>query len=147
MDKVVMYTDGSCIGNPGPGGFGAVINFNNKGYIELSGGEAETTNNRMELTAVLMGLEKVNCSSSIIIYTDSKYVVDAVNKNWLNKWHSNSWRKSDGGYVRNRDLWLRLLSSLHKHQVTFMWVKGHNGLKENERCDELARHESSKYLH
>ena len=145
LSNVQLYTDGACSGNPGPGGYGAILRCN--GYEkEISGGEASTTNNRMELMAVICGLEALNRKCRVTIYSDSKYFVDAVEKGWAKAWQKNGWRKADKRKALNVDLWETLLPLLEKHKVTFMWVKGHNEHPENERCDKLAVSEYQKYI-
>lgn len=145
MKQIEIYTDGACSGNPGPGGWGAVLVYNGK-EKELSGSEKETTNNRMELTAVIMALNALNQPCEVKLTTDSKYVCDAVNKGWVYSWRKNGWKKSDKKPALNVDLWKELLSLLEKHEVQFIWVKGHNGHKYNEICDALAVKEYQKYL-
>lgn len=145
MKQIEIYTDGACSGNPGPGGWGAVLVYNGK-EKELSGSEKETTNNRMELTAVIMALNALNQPCEVKLTTDSKYVCDAINKGWVYSWRKNGWRKSDKKPALNVDLWEELLSLLEKHEVQFIWVKGHNGHKYNEICDALAVKEYQKYL-
>lgn len=145
MKQIEIYTDGACSGNPGPGGWGAVLVYNGK-EKELSGSEKETTNNRMELTAVIMALNALNQPCDVKLTTDSKYVCDAVNKGWVYSWRKNGWKKSDKKPALNVDLWKELLSLLEKHEVEFIWVKGHNGHKFNEICDALAVKEYQKYL-
>lgn len=145
MKKIEIYTDGACSGNPGPGGWGAVLVYNGK-EKELSGSEKNTTNNRMELTAVIMALNALNQPCEVKLTTDSKYVCDAVNKGWVYSWRKNGWKKSDKKPALNVDLWKELLSLLEKHEVEFIWVKGHNGHKYNEICDALAVKEYQKYL-
>lgn len=145
MKQIEIYTDGACSGNPGPGGWGAVLVYNGK-EKELSGSEKETTNNRMELTAVIMALNALNQPCEVKLTTDSKYVCDAVNKGWVYSWRKNGWKKSDKKPALNIDLWKELLSLLEKHEVEFIWVKGHNGHKYNEICDALAVKEYQKYL-
>ena len=142
MKQIEIYTDGACSGNPGPGGWGAVLVYNGK-EKELSGSEKNTTNNRMELTAVINAL---NQPCEVKLTTDSKYVCDAVNKGWVYSWRKNGWKKSDKKPALNVDLWKELLSLLEKHEVEFIWVKGHNGHKYNEICDALAVKEYQKYL-
>lgn len=137
MKKIDIYTDGACSGNPGKGGWGAVLVYNNN-EKELCGGEKETTNNRMELTAVISALKAVKEPCEITVTTDSKYVCDAVTKGWVYGWKKNGWRKSDKKPALNVDLWEQLLPLLKIHKVTFNWVKGHNGHEYNERCDKLA---------
>lgn len=137
VNPVTIYTDGACTGNPGPGGYGAVILQDGK-RRELSKGYQMTTNNRMELMAAIAALESLKQSSQVRLFTDSKYLSDAINKGWTDTWQANGWRKSDKGKVLNMDLWKRLLQLLDKHDVRILWVKGHAGHKENERCDQLA---------
>ena len=137
MKKVEMFTDGACSGNPGPGGWGTILRY--KGIEkELSGGEHETTNNRMEMTAVISGLKALTEPCEVDIFTDSKYVCDSVVKGWVYSWKKNNWRKADKKPALNPDLWERLLELLKVHNVTINWVKGHAGHPENERCDQLA---------
>ncbi len=143
MKKIDIYTDGACSGNPGKGGWGAVLIYNGH-KKEISGGEKETTNNRMELTAVIKALETLKEPCTVTLTTDSKYVCDAINKGWVYSWKKNNWRKSDKKPALNVDLWEELLEQLKIHQVEFVWVKGHNGHKYNERCDELAVNEYKK---
>lgn len=145
MKQIEIYTDGACSGNPGPGGWGAVLVYNGN-EKQLSGSEKSTTNNRMELTAVIMALNALNQPCEVKLTTDSKYVCDAVNKGWVYSWRKNGWRKSDKKPALNVDLWQELLSLLEKHEVQFIWVKGHNGHKYNEICDTLAVNEYQKYL-
>lgn len=145
MKDVYIYTDGACSGNPGPGGWGAVLVYNNI-EKELSGSESETTNNRMELTAVLESLKALKEPCKVILTTDSKYVCDAINQKWVYSWQKNNWKKSDKKPALNIDLWKKLLELLDIHNVEFIWVKGHNGHKYNERCDNLAVAEYQKYL-
>ncbi len=134
---VEMFTDGACSGNPGPGGYGVILRFG-KAEKEISGGEKETTNNRMELTAVIKGLEALKEPCHVVLTTDSKYVSDAVTLGWAKSWQQNGWKKADKKTALNIDLWERLLELLSIHDVEIIWVKGHAGHKENERCDELA---------
>ena len=144
MGKTVqIYTDGSARGNPdGPGGYGAVIQYrDSKGQLfekELSGGYVKTTNNRMELMAAICGLEALNQPCDVTLYSDSKYLTDAFNQGWIDSWVRNNWVRGKSGPVKNIDLWERLLEAKKPHQVTFVWVKGHAGHPENERCDVLA---------
>lgn len=134
---VEIFTDGACSGNPGPGGWGAVLKYN--GHVkELSGGERDTTNNRMELTAVIKSLETLKEPCLVTLTTDSKYVCDGINKGWAASWQKNGWRKADKKPALNPDLWEQLLNLLNVHTVEFKWVKGHAGHPENERCDHLA---------
>lgn len=143
--EVEMYTDGACSGNPGPGGWGTILRC--KGAEkELSGGEAQTTNNQMELTAVIKGLQALKRPCNVTLYSDSKYVCDALTKGWAKKWQKNSWKKSDGKTALNIPLWEELLSLCEIHKINIIWVKGHAGHPENERCDEMAVKESRKYL-
>lgn len=143
MKNVSIYTDGACSGNPGKGGWGAVLVYNGK-EKELSGGNPETTNNRMELTAVIKALEALNEPCNVTLTTDSKYVCDAVNKGWVYSWMKNGWKKADKKPALNVDLWQELLELLKIHNVDFVWVKGHNGHQYNERCDRLAVSEYEK---
>lgn len=138
MKRIEIYTDGACSGNPGPGGYGAVLLYNGA-RKELSEGYSLTTNNRMELLGVIKALEALKEKCEVTLYSDSKYVVDAATKGWAVKWRGNGWRKSDKSKALNPDLWERLLELLEYHSVTFVWVKGHADNVENERCDELAR--------
>ncbi len=137
MKSIEIYTDGACSGNPGKGGWGAVLVYKNK-EKEMCAGAHETTNNRMELTAVIEALKTVKEPCNITLTTDSKYVCDAVNKGWLYSWEKNNWKKADRKTAQNVDLWTQLLPLLKKHNITFNWVKGHNGHPYNERCDKLA---------
>ncbi|MCM1285226.1 MAG: ribonuclease HI [Acetobacter sp.] len=137
MKKVEIYTDGACSGNPGKGGWGAVLVYNGI-EKEFSGGEPQTTNNRMELTAVIEALSKLKEPCQVTLTTDSKYVCDAVTKGWVYSWKKNNWKKADKKPALNIDLWEKLLPILDEHKVEFVWVKGHNGHKYNEICDRLA---------
>ena len=143
MKKVTIYTDGACSGNPGPGGWGAVLMYG-KRKKELSGGEPSTTNNRMELIAVITALEALKEPCDVILYTDSQYVANAINLGWLESWKLKGWKRK-GGEVKNPDLWVKLVPLLDKHKVTFEWVKGHADNEFNNRCDELAVMESKKF--
>lgn len=141
--KVTIYTDGSARGNPdGPGGYGVILQYvDPKGELhesEKSAGYKKTTNNRMELMGVIIGLESLNRPCDVEIVSDSKYVIDAFNQGWIDNWIKNNWRKSDKKPVLNSDLWKRLLKAKENHNVNFVWVKGHGGHPENERCDRLA---------
>jgi len=142
MKKVTIYTDGACSGNPGPGGWGAILKYG-KNKKELSGAEPSTTNNRMELTAVIKALEALKEPCEVMLYTDSQYVANAINLGWLESWQKKGWKRK-GGEVKNPDLWIKLVSLLDKHKVTFEWVKGHADNEYNNRCDELAVEESKK---
>lgn len=137
MKFVEIFTDGACSGNPGPGGWGAVLRYNGH-EKELSGGETDTTNNRMELTAVIKALEQLKEPCKVTLTTDSKYVSDGIGKGWALSWQQNNWRKADKKPALNPDLWEKLLELLKVHDVTINWVKGHTGHPENERCDQLA---------
>jgi len=135
--QVEIFTDGACSGNPGPGGWGAVLRFG--AYEkELSGGEENTTNNRMELTAVIRALEALKEPCKVLLTTDSRYVADGLEKGWARSWQANGWRKADKKPALNPDLWERLLTLTEEHEVTVCWIKGHAGHPENERCDSLA---------
>ena len=144
MKQVTIYTDGACSGNPGPGGWGAILEWNGR-EKELSGGEAETTNNRMELSGVIFALSALKEPCAVDLYTDSKYVFDAVDKGWVYTWRKNGWRKADKKPALNVDLWERLLPLLEKHRVTWHWVKGHAENEKNNRCDALAVAQSKKF--
>jgi ribonuclease HI len=144
MREITIYTDGACSGNPGPGGWGAVLVWNGV-EKELSGGEAATTNNRMELTAVITALAALKEPCTVALYSDSKYVVDAVDKGWVYGWQKKGWRKADKSPALNVDLWQALLPLLKTHTVTFHWVKGHADNEYNNRCDALAVAEREKF--
>lgn len=137
MKTVQIFTDGACSGNPGPGGWGAILRYGTT-EKELSGGAAETTNNRMELTGVISALAALKEPCQVLLTTDSKYVVDSITKGWVYGWKKRGWVKSDKKPALNVDLWEQLLPLLERHKVTFHWVKGHAGHPENERCDQLA---------
>ena len=146
--NVTLYTDGACSGNPGPGGYGAVLVYIDKDGIkhekEFSEGYKLTTNNQMELLAVIIGLEALKKPCNVKIISDSKYVVDSINKGWLENWISRGWRKSDNKPVPNVELWKRLTNAKSNHNVEFEWIKGHAGHEYNERCDKLAVEASKK---
>ena len=142
--NVTIYTDGACSGNPGPGGYGAILMYGSH-KKELSGGEAMTTNNRMELLGVITALKALNRPCTVDLYTDSQYVVNAIEKGWAKKWQANGWMRNKKEKALNPDLWQQLLDLLEKHSVTFHWVKGHAENAFNNRCDELAVAESRKY--
>lgn len=137
MKRVTIYTDGACIGNPGPGGYGAVILFGQY-RKEISGGYRETTNNRMEILAAIRALEALNEPCEVTLHSDSEYVVNAMKKGWAKKWRAQGWQRGKQGKAANPDLWKRLLDLTSTHRVTFKWVRGHAGNVENERCDKLA---------
>ena len=142
MQHVDLYTDGSSRGNPGPGGYGAVLRFTDgEGRLhekELSGGYESTTNNRMELLGVIMGLEALKKPCDVSVHTDSQYIANAFNQHWVDNWIRNGWKTSNKKPVKNSDLWKRLLALCDVHEVDFVWVKGHAGNELNERCDDLA---------
>lgn len=143
LKKVELFCDGACSGNPGEGGWGAILRY--RGHEkELSGGEMQTTNNRMELTAVIRGLSSLKERCEVTVCTDSRYVVDGISLGWARSWRANDWRKKDKKPALNPDLWGELLDLLDKHEVTFVWIKGHDGHPENERCDKLAVSEWKK---
>ncbi len=144
MKSVYLYTDGACSGNPGPGGWCAVLRYGSRDKI-ISGGEKSTTNNRMELTAVIEGLRALTEQCKVNCITDSKYVCDAVNKHWLDSWQKKSWKKSNGKPVLNPDLWIEFVKLTSLHDVSFQWIKGHDGHPENELCDRTAVTEAQKY--
>lgn len=137
MKNVDIFTDGACQGNPGPGGWGAILRYNSK-EKELSGGAKDTTNNRMELLAVISAFECLKEKCNVTLYSDSQYVCNAISKGWAKKWQSNGWMRNRKEPAQNIDLWKRLLELLEMHNVKVVWVKGHAGHPENERCDRLA---------
>ena len=144
MKQVNVYTDGACSGNPGPGGWGAILEY--KGTRkELSGGEAQTTNNRMEMTAVLRALEALKEPCRVVLCSDSKYVIDALSKGWAKKWRANGWKRGDKKPALNPDLWEQLLNACERHEIEYQWIKGHAGHAENERCDELAVEQAARF--
>jgi ribonuclease HI len=134
---VIIHTDGACSGNPGPGGWGAILAYGDK-VKEISGGEANTTNNRMELMGAIMALETLTRPSLVELHTDSQYLRDGISK-WIHGWKRNGWKTADKKPVKNMELWQRLDAALHRHEVSWHWVKGHAGHDDNERADELAR--------
>ena len=145
MPDVEIYTDGACSGNPGAGGWGAILRYGSV-EKELSGGESDTTNNRMELTAVIEALKALKKSCNIVLYTDSRYVMDGVIE-WMPNWKVNGWRTSNKKTpVKNIDLWQSLESLIEKHKIKWVWVKGHNGHPENERVDKLARDQAKSRI-
>ena len=137
MKTVEIFTDGACSGNPGPGGYGVILKSANK-IKELSAGYRKTTNNRMELRAVITGLKALKDKCDVKVYSDSKYIVDAVRQGWAKRWQRNNWYRNKNEKALNPDLWQELLDLIDHHRVEFIWVKGHAGHPENERCDELA---------
>lgn len=143
MKKVCIYTDGACSGNPGPGGWAAILRYNGH-EKELSGGERETTNNRMELMAVISALTALKESCEVELWTDSQYIEKAINEGWLAGWKRRGWKRK-GGKLKNIELWQELDSLLARHKVNFNWLKGHDGHEFNERCDTLAVAERDKY--
>jgi ribonuclease HI len=134
---VIIHTDGACSGNPGPGGWGAILEYNGH-RKELSGGEADTTNNRMELMAAIMALETLNRQCKVEMHVDSQYVKDGITK-WIHGWKRNGWKTAEKKPVKNAELWQRLDAAIQRHEISWHWVKGHAGHDENERADELAR--------
>ena len=144
MKTVTLYTDGACSGNPGPGGWGAILEYMGT-EKELSGGEEDTTNNRMELTAVIRGLEALNEPCVVELYSDSKYVIDGLSKGWAAGWQKNGWRKADKKPALNPELWEQLLALTQQHEMRYHWVKGHAENPKNNRCDALAVAESKKF--
>ena len=144
MKEVTVFTDGACSGNPGPGGWGAILRFGEH-EKELSDGEAETTNHRMELSAVIAALSALKEPCRVTVVTDSNYVSDAVTLGWAEGWRKKGWKRAGGAPAQNPDLWEKLLNLLKVHEVKFVWVKGHDGHPENERCDRLAVAESQKF--
>ena len=144
MKKVEIFTDGACKGNPGPGGWGAILRYG-KAEKEISGGESSTTNNRMEISAVLEALKCLKESCDVTLYSDSQYVCNAISKGWAKKWRANNWMRTKTDPALNADLWEELLNLCEKHKMTIVWVKGHAGHPENERCDRLAVAAAEKY--
>ena len=145
MKEVSIYTDGACRGNPGRGGWGAILVYG-KFEKELSGGERETTNNRMELLGAIRALEALKESCRVTLYSDSKYLVDAFNLGWVDTWREQNFREGKRDEVKNPDLWRELLSLVDRHEVSFVWVRGHNGHAYNERCDALATAYADSFL-
>ncbi|MBE6887504.1 MAG: ribonuclease HI [Ruminococcaceae bacterium] len=145
MKKIEMFTDGACKGNPGPGGWCAILRYNGVEKV-ISGGEKDTTNNRMELSAVLFGLKALKEPCHITLQSDSKYVLDSISKGWVYGWQKKGWKKSDGKPALNVDLWQQLLTEISKHEIEYVWIKGHAGHPENERCDARAVMESEKFV-
>lgn len=143
MKEVEIYTDGACSGNPGPGGYCAILEFNGKEKV-ISGGEKNTTNNRMELLAVIVSLKALKEKCHVKLYSDSAYVCNAINNNWLNTWQVNNWKTANKKEVLNKDLWDELLNLLSLHKVEFIKVKGHADNVKNNRCDKIARSEIQK---
>lgn len=143
QDLVEIFTDGACSGNPGPGGWGAILRCRGA-EKELSGGEADTTNNRMEMMAAIVALESMKRPAQIKLYTDSSYLKDGITK-WIKGWQKRGWKTADNKPVKNIDLWQRLLAAAAPHQIDYIWVRGHNGHAENERVDALARAEVGNY--
>lgn len=137
MKFVEIFTDGACSGNPGCGGYGAILKYGNA-VKEISQGYKTTTNNRMELLAAITALEMLKEPCKVDLYSDSKYLVDSINKGWIEKWQANNWKKSGSEKAKNIDLLIRLVAQTQRHDVSFIWVKGHDGHPENERCDTLA---------
>lgn len=144
MKKVILYTDGACSGNPGPGGYAAILIYNNI-EKEVVGGQKDTTNNKMEMMAVIKGLEMLKEPCEVEVYSDSAYVVNSIEKGWIYSWRKNRWKKADKKEVKNIDLWERLLKQLEIHKVTFNKVKGHAQDELNNRCDKLAVEQREKF--
>ena len=145
MKSVTLYTDGACSGNPGPGGWAAILQWLGKEKV-LSGGEKLTTNNRMELTAVIRGLEALKEPCRVTVYSDSRYVVEAMTEGWALGWRARGWKRRGSGEAKNPELWARLLELAETHRLSWVWVKGHADNELNARCDALAVAESRKYL-
>lgn len=145
MKKIEIYTDGACKGNPGPGGWGAILRYG-AAEKEISGGEKETTNNRMEISAVLMALKSLKEPCKVTLYSDSQYVCNAIKLGWAKKWQKNNWMRNKSERALNTDLWEELLKLLEVHSVEVVWVKGHAGHPENERCDRLAVAQAQKFM-
>lgn len=138
LKRVSIYSDGSCIGNPGPGGYGVILDYQGR-RKEISGGFRKTTNNRMEALAAIIGLQALKEPCSVKVHTDSKYVVDGISKGWAIKWRDNNWRRDRNKLASNWELWKMLLEQVARHDVEFIWIRGHSGHPENERCDDLAQ--------
>ncbi len=145
MKKVTIYTDGACSGNPGPGGWGAILEYNGI-EKEMSGGSPDTTNNKMELSGVIEALSALREPCEVELFTDSRYVVDGIEKGWAKKWKENGWMRNKREKALNPELWDKLLSLLEVHKVTFIWVKGHDSNEKNNRCDTLAVLKSKEYM-
>ena len=145
MKNIEIFTDGACKGNPGPGGWCAILRYNGVENM-ISGGEKDTTNNRMELSAVLFALKALKEPCHITLQSDSKYVLDSLSKGWVYGWQKKGWKKSDGKPALNVDLWQQLLEEIKKHELDYVWIKGHAGHPENERCDAQAVKESEKFI-
>lgn len=144
MKQVTIFSDGACSGNPGPGGWGAILRYGSH-EKEISGGEADTTNNRMELTGVLSALQLLKEPCEVTLCSDSKYVIDGLQKGWAKSWQKNGWRKADKKPALNADLWEALLAAAEPHTLRYHWIKGHAGHAENERCDAMAVAQSQRY--
>jgi ribonuclease HI len=142
MDKLTIYTDGACIENPGPGGYAAIIDYEDH-YQELSGGFSKTTNNRMELMAAIMALESLHENYHVTIFSDSRYLVNAMSKGWAKHWQKWGWKRNKRQMAQNPDLWERLLKVCERHDVEFKWIQGHGSNSENNRCDQLATEAAS----
>lgn len=145
MKTVYLYTDGACSGNPGPGGYGAILKYGQH-VKEICGGDENTTNNRMELLGVIKGLEALNEPCHVVLTSDSKYVIDALSLGWAEKWKQNGWMRNKKDAALNPDLWERLLQLTQTHEMEYHWVKGHAGHPENERCDRLAVEYYQKFI-
>lgn len=144
LKKVRIYTDGACSGNPGPGGWGTILIYGNN-IKEMSGGEALTTNNRMELMAVIAGLEALKEPCDVTVYSDSKYIVDSINLGWADKWRKNGWMRNKKEKAKNQEHWERLFHAMESHEVKFEWVKGHAENEYNNICDKMAVEQSKKF--
>ena len=144
MKKIEIFTDGACKGNPGPGGWGAILRYGTA-EKEISGGESNTTNNRMEISAVLEALKCLKEPCEVTLYSDSQYVCNAISKGWAKKWKSNNWMRTKTEPALNSDLWKEVLELCDKHKINIVWVRGHAGHPENERCDRLAVAAAEKY--
>lgn len=145
MKDVTIYTDGACSGNPGPGGYGAILIYNGV-EKEVSGGEKDTTNNKMELLGVIEGLKMLKEPCNVKLYSDSAYIINSINNGWLNSWRMNNWIKSDKSKVKNIELWEEIINMMEYHKIEFIKVKGHSTNEYNNRCDRLAVKERDKYL-
>jgi ribonuclease HI len=144
-NEVIIYTDGACSGNPGPGGWGALLRYQDK-EKELSGGEAHTTNNRMEMMAVIQAIKAIKKPCRLKIHSDSALIINAMTKGWIESWQSKGWKKADKKPVENQDLWMALLDAIQSHDVEWIKVKGHAGIPDNERVDQLAVQAAKQFM-
>ncbi len=144
MKDITLITDGACLGNPGPGGWACIVRVDGSDHM-LKGGAPDTTNNRMEISAVLEGLRSLAEPANVLIISDSRYTIDAFEKNWIGNWIKNGWKNASKKPVKNRDLWEQLHAEINKHQISWQWVKGHSGHPDNEMVDQVAREEADRF--